>query len=62
MSLIVSQAVNTSTVDAIQTINSVTITVAYGSGGGVVGDGNYDGGTPTSIYLTSQSIDGGTII
>ena len=30
--------------------------------GGVSGDGNYDGGTPGSIYLTSQSIDGGTII
>jgi hypothetical protein len=28
----------------------------------VSGDGNIDGGTPGSIYLTSQSMDGGTII
>jgi len=41
-----------------QEVNSVSITVSYG-GGGVVGDSNYDGGNANSIYLTSQTLDGG---
>jgi len=41
-----------------QEVNSVNIEVTAGCS---VGNTNYDGGMPGSIYLTSQVIDGGTI-
>jgi len=41
-----------------QEVNSVSITVGTGIN---LGNSNYDGGVPSSIYLTSQVIDGGTI-
>lgn len=33
----------------------------YRNLGGLGGDGNYDGGAPDSIYLPSQTLDGGEI-